>query len=265
MADPSFATMADCICRCLPCGEHFVRKVQATGTFFCPVCMGKQRYEIKRLWSYCQICYIPLVCQEKYWVDYVKCNTCRNKFAPAILKCGPKDIQTAVNTIILKVMVKAMIANGKIEKNEVKTICRIYEERSGTKITASDVYSQVVIMEELHKDDIVADIAPFARVLIVDEKKNVVAAMVEVSMADGVFSHPEAVLVQNIASVLGLRSDWVQLMLQTEHEACERRLMKCDDDKVAKMQTDIHDITEEFAQLSDDKKMNMRKCNPNPP
>jgi len=117
--------MAECILILLYCGERPpVRKTLDTGTFFCPVCVKNQPFKKKELWTYCHMYWIPLV-PGGHLVDYVKYSICKSRFDPGVLDHGPKDVQTALNTAMLRAMIRIMAADGNVEENEVEMICKI--------------------------------------------------------------------------------------------------------------------------------------------
>ena len=207
--------MAECIIILLYCGERPVRKTKQTGTFFCPVCVTNQPFKKKELWTYCHMYWIPLI-PENHVVDYVKCSGCKSRLDPKVLENGPKDAQAALNTAMLRAMIRIMMADGAMEDNEVDMICKIYEERTGSKLTRMHVYQLCKIDQALGKGSIRTDLGRFAHVLNDEEKEQVVGAMVAVSLADGKLDIEEAKLVKDVGTVLGVEFSRVKSIIKAE-------------------------------------------------
>jgi len=152
-------------------------------------------------------------------VEYVKCSSCKSKFHTNVLTHGPRDLKAALNMAMLKGMIRIMTADGRITREEFYCICKIYEERSGTKNSQAEVLVQ---MQHMENKDISSDFRRFAKVLDQQEKEQVIAAMVSVCLADGELDRSEAVLVQKVGEILGVELARTKVILKAEYNRRDR-------------------------------------------
>jgi len=109
-------------------------------------------------------------------------------------------------------MIRVMVADGRIDDEEVGTVCGIYQQITGEDVSPDVIRAKATIAQSQGRDlqAALADLAPH----LTDQAKSaVLKAAVAVAIADGDFGDDEKALISGIADALGLTEDQLRSTL----------------------------------------------------
>ena len=185
-------------------GTRGVTYSVATGEFSCPSCATKRRYEHKRVRRFFTLYWIPIIPLDTLG-EYVECETCRDTFDPAVLSIDPEKDKTEFVAefahAVKRVMVLMMLADGRIDDEELETIRQVYEKVAKKPIERSEIDAEI----EMVKADtrgIRQYLASIVGKLNDPGKELVVKSAFFVAAADGKFTDEETALLAELAGAL---------------------------------------------------------------
>lgn len=100
-------------------------------------------------------------------------------------------------------MLRVMLADGDVDEEEIRTICRVHEEVTGEEVTPDVVRARATIAQS-ENVDLQAALRGLAPHLTDEAKGAVLRAAVAVAAADGEVEATEKVVISEIATALGL-------------------------------------------------------------
>src|SRR5687768_7917347 len=110
-------------------GTRGVTTSAARGDFHCPSCDRKCGYDHKRVRRFFTLYFIPIIPLDVLG-EYVECDSCKSTFKPEVLSFDPAKEDAAFeaefHAAVKRVMVLMMLADGKIDDEEIETICSVY-------------------------------------------------------------------------------------------------------------------------------------------
>ena len=113
---------------------------------------------------------------------------------------------------MLVVMIRVMLADGRLEESEISTIQRIFHAMSDMEVDEKDILS---IAEQADTGgSIQEDLEPFVEVLTSEGKDKVLTAMIEVAYADGKVVKSEHELIVQAAETIGVSKDHLKKITQ---------------------------------------------------
>lgn len=187
------------------CGETAVRHTKEKGIFYCPECEETQCYKKKELWKYYHLYFIPLIPGE-IMVTYVKCKKCKSRFEMAVLETQATGVIRCLQTLwqkaMLRVMIRVMMADGRVVEGEITMIRKIYSAVPEKSITKSFIMAEVEKMQAETESDVTTDLEPIKELLGEAAKAKILQAMMLVSAADGEVDPEEKKLVEQVAELL---------------------------------------------------------------
>jgi len=108
-----------------------------------------------------------------------------------------------------RVMVLMMMADGRLDEEEVETICRVYERLSGQPLTAAEVEAEVVRARGDGRS-VTEFLSVLAPVLREQDRASVLRAVYRIAIADGEFAVEEQTLLVEVARALALTPSAVE-------------------------------------------------------
>jgi tellurite resistance protein len=179
-------------------GSRAVTTTTASGEFACPSCDAKRGYDRRRVRRFFTLYFLPIIPLETLG-EYVECTTCRGTFKPAVLerKDHPAEFEAAVK----RVMVKMMLADGKILDDEIEAVQRIYEKLAKRPLARSDVDAEVTAAKA-DRRPLHAYLESLVGTLNDAGKEIVLKAAFFVAASDGELHEDESRLLAELAAAL---------------------------------------------------------------
>lgn len=185
-------------------GTRGVTYSAGAGDFWCPSCRDNRRYDHKRVRRFFTLYFIPIIPLDILG-EYVECDHCKDTFTPEVLTIDPdKDKNEFVAEFaraVKRVMILMMLADGRIDDEEIETIHQVYEKVAKKKIDRAEIDREV---EDAKKDGrgIRQYLASIVGRLNDPGKELVVKSAFFVAAADGKFTDEETALLAELAGAL---------------------------------------------------------------
>ena len=184
-------------------GTRGVTYSHGDGQFHCPSC-GEGAYKHKRVRRFFTLYFIPLIPLDLLG-EYIECDQCAGTYQTEILSYDPSQgaamIEAEFHTGIRKVMVLMMLADGRIDDDEVQTIQQIYSDLAGAGLPEADVRREAAELEGASPK---ACLGPMVGSLNDHGKELIVKAAFMVAIADGEFPEEEQALLAQIGEALDM-------------------------------------------------------------
>lgn len=185
-------------------GTRGVTSALASGLFNCPSCDTKRPYVHQRVRRFFTLYFIPLIPLDVVG-EYIECQHCKGTYQPLILDLDPvkseRSMQAEFHTAVKRVMILMMLADGRIDEEEVETIRSIYGKLAKGDLSREDV-DREVLASKADGRDLRAYLAGMVGSLNDDGKEIVVKAAYFVAAADGHVSDEESNLLAELAGAL---------------------------------------------------------------
>ena len=185
-------------------GTRGVTTSAGSGEFWCPGCRTKVPYERKRVRRFFTLYFLPIIPLDVLG-EYVECAACRDTWDPAVLEVDPgRDaarFTAEFARAVKRVMVLMMLADGRIDDEEIETIKLVYERVAKRTIDKAEIEQEVA--------DARADgrgLRPYLASIVGrlndPGKELVVKTAFFVAAADGKFTDEETALLAELAGAL---------------------------------------------------------------
>jgi len=190
-------------------GTKAVKKIVATGEFYCPNCSTTTSYKHVRARRHGHVYWIPLFPIGE-GVNYVECNRCKATWQPNILDHQARDssrTQDLLGAAVLPAAIAVAAADGRVDREEVQLICQVVEGVTGAALEPGDVESAArsAGKSQLHTaQQLLRQVEP---ALSAEGKEMVLKVALMVASVDGSFDESEGEVIGVIASSLGITSD----------------------------------------------------------
>lgn len=185
-------------------GTRAVTTTSAKGDFHCPSCAEKRAYEQKRVRRFFTLYFLPIIPLDLLG-EYVECAGCKGTFDLAVLGYDPDKEDAAFEaqfqSAVRRVMVLMMLADGKIDDEEIETIRTVYGRLADKEVTRAEIEREA---NEATKDG--RGLRPYLGSVLGrlndHGKELVVKAAFLVAAADGKITDEETTLLAELASAL---------------------------------------------------------------
>jgi tellurite resistance protein len=185
-------------------GTRGVTSSVATGKFHCPGCATTRPYVHKRVRRFFTLYFIPIIPLDTIG-EYVECQHCTDTYRPEVLDFDPikseRSMEAEFHTAVKRVMVLMMLADGKIDDEEVETIRLVYGKLAKGDLSKEDV-SREVDVSKADGRGLREYLASVVGSLNDAGKEIVVKAAYFVAAADGNVSTEETNLLAELAGAL---------------------------------------------------------------
>lgn len=197
-------------------GTRGVTTTKDSGAFHCPGCASVEAYAHKRVRRFFTLYFIPIIPLDALG-EYVECGACKGTYRPEVLDYDPaqhsREVEAEYHNVMRQVMVRMMLADGRIDDAEVGTICSIYEQLTGEVLPAEAVRREAAAAAG-SSAAIASQLASFSGVLNDHGKEMVVRAAFFVAAADGDLAKEELALVLQVGTALGMSQHHVRAVVQ---------------------------------------------------
>ncbi len=222
-------------------GTRGVKSTIQEGTFLCPQCQDFTPYKHKKVTKFFTLYFIPLIPLGSQGT-YVECQHCRNTFIERVLELS--RIQAAQSQInerdqnqiseqkviepsreesssnnsgelflsekqkaIKKLMILMILADGKIENEEITTFHKVYKETTG--LVVNDIYKEIDIVKSENKSArlYLKEVAPM---LNSDGKTEILKSAMRIAAADGHIDPTELNMISGLGKALGLNQSQIK-------------------------------------------------------
>lgn len=185
-------------------GTRGITSAVATGQFHCPSCDKRRTYVHQRVRRFFTLYFIPLIPLDVVG-EYVECQHCTDTFQPLVLELSPakseQTMQAEFHSAVKRVMVLMMLADGKIDAEEIETIRGIYGKLAKGELSKEDVDREVAASTADGRG-LRQYLASVVGSLNDAGKEVVVKAAYFVASADGHVSEEETSLLSELAGAL---------------------------------------------------------------
>lgn len=183
-------------------GKKWVGLSYSKGSFYCPECRTQRDYSLKNHKRFVVLLNLPVIPLRSHG-KHIECRKCKQTFWESVLECSPEITKRELHPSILKLMVLIMLADGRIEKEEMETIVKVYKEVTDKEITNEDINEIIKSSEseEISVEDYLKRIKPY---LNEHSKELIVKCSFLVSKSDGEIMEEEKILLYEICHALSL-------------------------------------------------------------
>lgn len=191
------------------------------GDFHCPECGSESRYDHKRVRRFFTLYFIPLI-PLNLLGEYVECGRCESTFKPEILEYDPEaakaEIEAEYHHAVRRVMIGLMLADGRIEDEEVRTIAELYQQLTGSALSDAQVRSEAS-QTDPDAASITGQLKDMAPRLNDHGKEMVLRGAFLVAAADGAFQEEEMELISKLGEALDMTSAHVDGVMRSMQNA----------------------------------------------
>lgn len=193
-------------------GTRGIRSTKATGKFDCPQCEADRDYKHKKVTQFFTLYFIPLIPLGNKG-EYVECTHCKGTFVTRILDSSKStdkaEFMAMYEQAIRHVMVKIMLADGVIDKNERITVLAIinkYGHNDMSSFQLDDYIKEV----QADKSDISTYLKHVGPSLNDHGKELLVKCALDVAYSDGHFDESERELILEMGTVMEMSSAYIK-------------------------------------------------------
>lgn len=188
-------------------GTRGVESVIKQGRFFCPTCGPETRFRQKRVRRFFTLYFIPLIPLDTVG-QFVECGSCAGTFKVEVLSYDPdagrEEAEAEFRQVMRRVMVDIMMADGKMDQAELKTLATIYERVGGKPLSKRRLEIELERREQEGTEGTVAYLREARGFLNYSGKLLVIRGALAVAAADGEFQQEEQVALAQYADALGV-------------------------------------------------------------
>jgi tellurite resistance protein len=183
-------------------GKKWVGIPSTKGSFYCPECRTQRNYSLKKHTRFFAVLNLPVLPFKSHG-KHIECGKCKQTFWESVLECSPEITKKGLHPSILKLMVLIMLADGRIEKEEMETIIEIYKEVTSKDITVDDINGIIESSktEDISIEEYLKRIKPY---LGNYNKELIVKCSFLVSKSDGEIMEEEKILLYEICNALSM-------------------------------------------------------------
>ncbi len=187
-------------------GTRGVTSTSDRGRFHCPQCGGDQDYARKKVRRFFTLFWIPVLPLGRLG-EYVECSMCAGTFEPAVLErdggAPLHEFEALYKRMVRELMVRMLLADGRVEEPELEVIGRIYPKLTGETIDRAQLEGEVERVREEDGEPLgaVRASAPFLNDM---GREALIRAALLVAGADGDLDATELEFLGELASDLGV-------------------------------------------------------------
>jgi len=185
-------------------GTRGVTYTTTHGEFHCPGCGGRHEYHHKRVRRFFTLYFIPIIPLDVLG-EYIECQNCKDTYKPDVLMFDPassdKKFEAEFHAAVKRVMVMMMMADGRIDEEEVETIRLVFGKLSEREVTRAEVDAEVKASQTDGRG-LRQYLSAVSASLNDSGKEIVVKAAFFVAAADGKITEDETALLAELASAL---------------------------------------------------------------
>lgn len=127
-------------------GTRGVTSTADRGWFHCPQCGGRQAFARKKVRRFFTLFFVPLIPLDRVG-GYVECAMCSGTFDPTVLDHDPdataREFEALYKMCVRELMVRMLLADGRVEESELEVIARAYPKLTGETIERERIEKEV--------------------------------------------------------------------------------------------------------------------------
>jgi uncharacterized tellurite resistance protein B-like protein len=170
--------------------------------FQCPQCGGMQNGKLKHVRNFFTLYFIPII-PLNVAGRFVECSVCKGTFDEQILSYDPEKERQENEIRMLRVMVMAALADGKVDDLERGEIHKQYEEITGLPLVAATLAEEIK-MATASGADLNAYAASFADTLTGKGKALLVKVAFHTMSASGTLQPGHQEQLMKLSDTLGI-------------------------------------------------------------
>lgn len=187
------------------------------GDFYCPNCDASQHFKMKRVRRYLSFYQIPLIPMEALG-EYVECLACLDTYKPKVLEqrveLSPQEFQAEYHNAIKEIMIRILIADGRVDMNELDMLQNIYQRITRKTLEQDELEAEIVRLK--NSQTTLEDALVRLQGNLNDHGKElVIRAAFYVAMSDGNFHENEQEFLAGVAENLGMTPAHFQGVIST--------------------------------------------------
>lgn len=185
-------------------GTRGVTYTTKNGEFHCPNCDVTRPYAQKRVRRFLTLYFLPMIPLDVLG-EYVECEHCKDTYKPSVLEYDPTQgkqrFEAEFHSAVKRVMVLMMMADGKMDEEEVETIRQVFGKLSGREVSKDEVDAEVAASKN-EGGGLRQYLTRVSPNLNDAGKETVVRAAFYVAAADGKITEEETALLAELATAL---------------------------------------------------------------
>jgi tellurite resistance protein len=185
-------------------GTRGVTYTAGSGDFHCPSCDAKRAYVHKRCRRFFTLYFIPIIPLDVLG-EYVECQECKDTYKPEVLSYDPtqgrKEFEAEFQAAVKRVMVLMMLADGRIDEEEIETIRLVYGKLASREIERAEIDREVDVAKKEGRS-LRQYLSSVVGNLNDPGKEMVVKTAFFVAAADGKITEEETALMAELAAAL---------------------------------------------------------------
>ena len=193
-------------------GTRGVRSTKATGNFNCPQCETDRGYRHRKVTKFFTLYFLPLIPLGSRG-EYVECNHCKGTFVTRVLNNTANTSKQAFMAMyeqaMRHVMVKIMLADGVIDKNEKIMVLRIIN-KYGHNDMSSFQLEDYIKKVQADPSDISTYLKHVGPSLNAHGKETIIKCALDVAYSDGHFDDSERKLIIEMGVIMEMSSAHVK-------------------------------------------------------
>lgn len=187
-------------------GTRGVTTTKNHGAFFCPACNGQTSYSHRQVKRFFTLFFVPLIPMGTRG-EYVECQRCGCTFKEEVLQLNPasevNQIKAEFETTMIRVMVQMMVADGKVEEEEIETMQQIYLSLTDKELSSHEIEKEISA-SHTSKEDVLLTLVDAEPFLNSQGKEMVFKAALIIAASDGNIDEAEKEFMLEIATALGI-------------------------------------------------------------
>ena len=178
-----------------------------SGEFNCPNCNKKMTYDKKCVQDWFTLYWIPIFPVGSKGNEHIECETCSNTYHLDVIDYQPtglsdEEMSSEYEKALQNVLCLMMLADNKVEDEEVKTVSDIFNKLTNNKKLSKAKIDKTIIKlkkDDLTVDEYLKDIRPY---LNAEHRELIIKAIYLVAGSDGHLDDRESELLMYTAQVL---------------------------------------------------------------
>lgn len=176
------------------------------GQFLCPNCNSINQFQHKKIIKFFHLYWVPIIPLNTV-IQFVQCSVCRATYETEVLdfkmNFNDSGIQSIFEQAIQQAMIQILLADGDINKDEMKMAQLIINRFSYKEISLADL-ENVVRKIEVKQEPISKYLTGIAPLLNDQEKEGILKCGLKVASSDGKVDDFEISIILEIANSLGV-------------------------------------------------------------
>lgn len=190
-------------------GSKAVDKVQGEGIFHCPSCGIERAYQHVKVDKKFTLYWIPLFSTSTIG-EYVKCMFCDNYYKPEVLNYRPGkqeisdyEMDRIFNESFQSILIKMLLADGRIDENEIKAFQVIVAKTTGS-IPTEFLIQKKIAEIQTNNQSIEVYVNILSALCNQEGKEMIFKGSFLMAFADGELDDSEMHMLQRISHGLGM-------------------------------------------------------------